>query len=47
MIDSMDVLHAVTILSVYNRSKNIDFFFLICVYSCQEILLKTKFGTYL
>ena len=42
----MDVLHAVTILSVYNRSKNINFF-LIYVYSCQEILSKTKFGIYL
>lgn len=40
MIDSTDVIHAVIISSIYNRSKNIDLFF-IYVYSCQEILLKT------
>lgn len=38
MIDSMDVLYAVTILSVYNSFKNVDIF--ICVYSCKEILFK-------
>ena len=38
MIDSMDGLRAVTLLSVYSGFKNMDFF--ICVYSCKVTLLK-------